>query len=188
MATTAKANNKNLIIGIGAIVTILIVLVIAIVLAARNSGISDSFFKSDNTKYVFTLEPEELSAIGEEDLTPEKAHMVYFYEGEKITDLKSYYLFSDENEATKAYSYFQENGADGYKSIARDGKYVILTANPSEYENITTSNIKEQIEFFESLKDLDLEAFEEEDDELIEVDDDESSEEDEEADLSDETE
>ena len=154
MANKAK-NNKNLIIGICAAILVVVVVVVAIVLATRGGStqLSDSYFVSDDTKYVLTLETND----SEEEYAPAKTHMVYFYSEDDVTGMKAYYEFADEAAAKAAFDYYKEamEGED-YEDISIDGKYIVITSKESAYEGLTASDVKQQIEFMEMLKNMDL--------------------------------
>jgi len=173
MANKAK-NNKNLIIGICAAVVVVIVVIVAIVLATRGGSaqLNDSYFVSDDTKYVLTLETDD----SEEEYAPVKTHVVYFYSGDDVTGMKAYYEFADAASAKDAFDYYKEamEGED-YQDISMDGKYIIVTSNESAYEDLTASDVKQQIEFMEMLKNMDL--TEQTDDTDIEVEEDVTNEE-----------
>lgn len=158
----AKKDNKILTIGISIAVAVIALIIIIVIATAGKGGLSDSYFVSDNTKYVLTLDGDEI-ASDDGETAPTKGYIVYFYEGDNVTDMKAYYKFETAEDAEKMQKYYQEHGAENYKSVTRDGQYVILTAKPSEYEGLTTSDIKEQIEFLEELKTMELDAGEDED-------------------------
>ena len=163
-----KKNNKNLIIGICAAVAVVVAAIIAIVVVNLNSGISESYFVSDDTKYVLTLDAGQLSFEDEEqEINPVKAHFVYNYSGDEITGLTAYYEFADAETAKKALDLYNKElkeaeesekseGDDmvGYKDASVKGKYLVLTANESQYKDITVSDVKQQIEFMEMLKQM----------------------------------
>ena len=163
-----KRSNKNLIIGICATVTVVIAVIIAIVVVNLNSGISESYFVSDDTKYVLTLDAGQLSFDDEEqEINPVKAHFVYNYSGDEITGLTAYYEFADAETAKKALVLYtqelkeaeegdenEEGDTAGYKDASVNGKYLVLTANESQYKDITVSDVKQQIEFMEMLKQM----------------------------------
>ena len=163
MAENRKPN-KNLIIGVCAVLVIAAVaIVLAIIFINKNkNGVNDSYFVSDNTKYVLSLDMEEDS---EEEYLPLKTHAVYFYKGNQITDLKTYLEYKDASSAKEAYDHVKENDGASYKEIYVDGKYIVLVSNETEYENTTASDVKEQIDFIESLKNFDFET----DDEDVET-------------------
>ena len=175
-AESSKKSNKNLIIGIVVAIVVIAIIAVAAVFINKNS-LNDAFFVSDGSKYVLNYTAEELG-MDDEEFAPEKAHYVYYYTDDTITDVKAYYEFSSEEIAKKAYQYFEENEKDEYKEIAIKGKFVIITANESDYESMTASDIKQQIEFMQALDDVE-EAGEGEEEEVEEEEDDEEEDEEE---------
>ena len=153
MAKQSK-NNTNLILGIcAAVAVVVVVVVLAVVLINKGNSINDDYFKSDDTKYVLTMETGETSS--EEDPQPVKAHEVYTYEGDKITGLKTYYEYTDADAAKTAYDKVgDEFDKESYESIELNGKYIVLTAKADQYENLKADDIKANIELMEQLKNL----------------------------------
>lgn len=172
MANKAKKDNKNLIIGICAAVVVVVVIVIAVVLATRGTKLNDDYFVSDDTKYVLTVETGDLYTDDDDsdEVVPVKTHLVYTYSGDEITGLKAYYEFADDAAAKTAYDqYVEADLSNEYASIELDGKYVILTANASEYEDLTADDVKQRIEFMEMLNNMDLTDGSEDDTEEVET-------------------
>ena len=173
MAKKSKKVNKNLIIGICVAAVVVIAIIITVILVNKNTGLNDKYFVSDDTKYVLTLEDSTISTDeGEEAYNPIKTHLVYFYSGDEITGLKAYYEYPDTAAAKAALEYLKSNYEDEQKNLVTiDGKYVIYNAPASEYEELTASEVKEQIEFMELLKNLnsDEDTSEEEDSEDEEI-------------------
>ena len=174
MAKQSK-DNKNLILGIcAAVAVVVVVVVLAVVLINKGNSINDDYFKSDDTKYVLTM---ETGATGDEE-TPEpvKAHEVYTYEGDKITSLKTYYEYADADAAKTAFDKAgDEYDKESYESIELNGKYIVLTAKADQYENLKAADIKANIELMEQLKNLgdgndeeEVEVEEENDEEVVE--------------------
>lgn len=158
--TKAKKENKqNLIIGICVAAAAVIAVIIAIVLIINNNNtLNDSYFKSDDTKYVLSVDAEELS-FDEDKLhyVPVKAHVVYTYSGDEITGMKTYAEYADASTAEKAFKEFKDSDeADEMKNAELNGKYIIVTNESSQYEGMTASDVKKQIEFYESIKNMDL--------------------------------
>ncbi len=178
MATKSKSksktkDNKNLIIGICCLAVVALAAIVAVVLVS-NSGLNDGYFVSDDTKYVFTLESDEKDLSEDED-APVKTHIVYTYEGDKVTGLKSYYVYADADKAKTAFDKMKESaGEEESNSIELNGKYIIITAEEDVYKDLTASDVKQQIEFMESLKNTNTEELDEQDQtEATEEDDDE---------------
>lgn len=152
MANKAKKDNKNLIIGICAAVVVVIVIVVAVILANRGAKLDDSYFVSDDTKYVLTVNSDD----SEDNLSLVKTHLVYKYSGDTITELKSYYEFANAEDAKAAFDEYKEAYAGSFKSAELNGKYIIFTANEEDYSDLTASDVKQQIEFMEMLEGMDL--------------------------------
>lgn len=159
MANKAKKDNKNAIIGcICAAVVVIVVVIVAVVLATNGNKLNDSYFKSDDTKYVLTMESDGTDT---DEYTPIKTHLVYTYSGDEITGMTSYYEYADEAKAKAAADVWKENAGDSYKEIYANGKYVVLVSNESDYEGVTASDVKQQIEFMEMLKNMNFDDSEE---------------------------
>lgn len=158
MADKSKKENKNLIVGgICAVVAIVVVVIIAVVVATTGSGkLGDSYFVSDGEKYVLTLDTDDME-LSETDTeyVPTKAHIVYYYSGDEITGAKAYYEYKDAETAKAALAEMKEQSGEDLGEITMEGKYVIVVVDASEYEGMTASDVKSQIEFMEALKNLD---------------------------------
>ena len=155
-ANKTKQQNKTTGIVVGIIVAIIVVaaIVIGVVLISKNnSRLDDAYFKSDGSKYVLTLDANDLVDEGD-GLKPIKAHIVYYYSGDTITDLKAYYLFSDADTAKKALAKYRNNSDSLYKDVSINDNYVIITSNASDYEGTSATDIKQQIDLMESIKNM----------------------------------
>ncbi len=159
MANKAKAkakeeNKKKIIGGICAAAVVIVVIVVAVVLATRGNALNDSYFVSDGSKYVLTVDMSDMELSEEEAAyTPLKTHVVYTYSGEEITGMKTYAEYADAAAAKSAYDAMKDAGED-MSNIAIDGKYLIVTATPDQYEGMKASDVKEQIEFVETMKNM----------------------------------
>lgn len=162
MANKKAKNNKNskksknIIIGaIVGVIALIVVVVLVVVLATRGGKLDDSFFVSDGSKYVATLDGSDTGMMDEDGVAPIKGHVVYFYSGDKVTDMKTYYEFADEASAKKAFDGLKEEDTEEEGgTIELNGKYVIMTADASHYEGMTAADAKEQIEFIEMIKNM----------------------------------
>ena len=152
----SKKKNTGAIIGgcIAAAVIIIIIIVVCVVMAKKTSY-NDDYFVSDGSKYVITYTQDDLELDESSEFAPVKSHLVYYYSGDKITDMKAFYEFADEATAKLAYEAYKEAGEGNFKEISQSSKYVIITANDSEYEDYTASDVKSQIEFKEMLENAD---------------------------------
>ena len=66
MAEKAKKNNKNLIIGICTGVLIIAIIIVAVIFATKSS-LNDSYFVSDGSKYVLTVDRDMLETEDKEN-------------------------------------------------------------------------------------------------------------------------
>lgn len=152
-AKKSKKDNKNTIIGCLCALAVVIVVIITVVLVVNNNSLNDSYFVSDDTKYVLTIEADETDS--EDEYAPVKSHLVYTYEGDKITGMKTYYAYADEASAKKAYEALKEAvSEEEAKTMELNGKYIIVTADEESYKDLTAADVKQQIEFMESLKNM----------------------------------
>ena len=192
MAENAKKNNKGLIIGICCGVVALIVAVVLVVLfvvkpGGIGGGLSDAYFVSDGTKYVITLDAEQAS-FDEEEYAPNKTHMVYYYEGEKVSNMSVFYEYSDDALAKLAYDHIDEDAKTEAEDIKLRGKYIEIVMKKESFVDTTVEEVKQQIEFMEMLRNMNYESgmsddvieFDSEEDDYgeEEYEDDEASEED----------
>ncbi len=158
MAKESKKENKNLIVGgICAVVAIVVVVIIAVAVATTGSGkLGDSYFVSDGEKYVLTINTENMElGDGDEEYVPVKAHMVYYYSGDEITGAKAYYEYKDAETAKAALAAMKEAAGDELDGTTVEDKYIVATIDASEYEGMTASDVKSQIEFMEALENMD---------------------------------
>ena len=140
MANKSKKGNKSLIAGICCgLVVIAVVVAVVVIALVKNGGVNDDYFKSDNTKLVMSLDGNSI-ALDDDDLNLVKFHQVYTYEGDTITSSKAYYEFEDNAAANKAKEYIEESlkGQEEVDEVYVDGKYLVVVANKSTYENNTT--------------------------------------------------
>lgn len=162
-----KQNNKGLLIGVicGAVALVVaIVLIVVFVVKPGSGGLSDDYFKTDDTKYVIEIG----SGIGMTDdatVIPDKSYMVYYYSGDTVTGVSSFYEYVDGGRASQAYNEITDEVREGAKEIKLQGKYIEIVLNEENYSGIKPSDIKASIEYMESLKELDFD-----DDDLLDED------------------
>ncbi|MBR3386574.1 hypothetical protein IKG68_03350 [Candidatus Saccharibacteria bacterium] len=142
------SSNKCKFVLFGIAIAAIIAVIIALVCALNIKTIDDSYFVSDDTKYVVNLSSENVSDDGS---TVKAVHVVYYRDGDKITGAKSFYEFLTSDAAKAAYDEILANKTtDDANAYSLNGKYVIVTAPKSVYENLTIEDVKKQVEFYES--------------------------------------
>ena len=150
MAEKAKKNNKNLIIGICTGVLIIAIIIVAVIFATKSS-LNDSYFVSDGSKYVLTVDRDMLETEDKEN-SPIKTHIVYYYSGDAITGVTTYMEFDNDATAKAALDLYKNADQTGVKSLKTDGKYLVVEMTEDQYKDLTVSDVKQQVEFMEMLK------------------------------------
>ncbi|MDO4747080.1 MAG: hypothetical protein Q4A70_01925 [Candidatus Saccharibacteria bacterium] len=165
MAEKVKSKkNQGLIIGscIAVIAVVAIIVFAIIMISNRNSGLvglNDDYFASDASKLVIPMEGHEVYV--EDDLPiPTKYYAVYRYNSDEITGLKTYYFYDDATKAKTIYDYYTDNYKRYYDAINLDGKYMILSIPATNYEGVTVSDVKRQIESIQESAQNELEETE----------------------------
>ena len=156
MAEKAKKDNKNLIIGICVAVLAIAVIVVAVVLATKGTTkLSDAYFKSDDTKYVLTIDGDQMDIEDADEYEPVKTHIVYYYSGDTVNGMTTYMEFADESTAKTALEAYKSVDQEGIKNLSVNGKYLVIEMTEDQYADMTASDVKQQIEFMEMLESMD---------------------------------
>lgn len=163
-------SNRKLLIIIGSIAsTIAIILIVILVIILKSNTIDDSYFISDNSKYVFEIPSDSVSFDSEDEVyRPIKAYNVYHYSGDKITSLETIYQYPDNDTAKNALEHFTSD-SEGYKLIAQKGNYIVLTADESTYNDLSPDTLQNNLDFESVFEDDDIDI-EPEDDAVDEID------------------
>lgn len=147
-----KKLNKNLIIAIcGAVAAVVLIVLLVVFLGRGGRELDESYFVSDGTKLVLTIESDP-SMKTDNEQEPINSHLVYAYSGETITSLKVYYQYENPVKAKTAFDILHASNNGQYKDVQLEGRYVVLIANDSEYNYLKASDVKQQIDFMEAMK------------------------------------
>lgn len=106
-------------------------------------NIPEGFFESDDTKIVMNLKPETLPA-SEDSSVIASQHIVFFCSGDKVTGVKIYYEFDNEDDAKKAYDAFDDHSYSINRKI--NGKYIIEQAKGDQYTGLTKEQAEQNVE------------------------------------------
>lgn len=149
-------SNKNIIIGICTAVLILTVIAVAIIFSTKgNVQLDDAYFVSDSSKYVFTVDEEDLDIDDRAEHKPAKTHIVYPYSGDNITGMVTYLEYANEAEAKAAFEAYKDYEQSEVKNLSINGKYLVVEMTEDQYSDLKASDVKQQIEFMEMLKNID---------------------------------
>lgn len=145
-----KNNKKNVIIAfVGAVIAIAVVVVAIIVLINRNKNatLGDDFFKSDDTKIVYTTSTRNVdSSYG-----AKKTHQVYTVDGSDVTGYTLYYEFGDEESAEDAYEEISQDVETDYTALEAklDGKFVSIKYDEETYSGAKASEVRSWVKSLE---------------------------------------
>ena len=137
---------KHKIIIIGVFVVIFVV-ILAIILARTSfyEDISDDYFESDDTKLVLSLN-KEMAAYENGEYEPDITRVVYYYNGDKVTGVRVFYDYDSEEEAKEANEFVVLSDKDWTTGKKLNGKYIIFEVERSQYNNLTTDMVRDNIE------------------------------------------
>lgn len=101
--------------------------------------VNDEYFVTDDTKYVVDLSPTGNS-------TSVKTHVVYTYDGDTVTGMKTYFEYADEESAERALESVKNLVEFANSQVELEGRYIVATANEDQYKGLTASDVKQQTE------------------------------------------
>lgn len=128
-----------------------IIVVIIIVIMNRPEKIDSSYFHDDNSKIVITMSGD-MSALDDSPYESGVVHVVYYYNGDKIINARAFYEYPDEEMAKIAMEKLQVGEYATNKKMS--GKFVIFDLNKTQYEDLTVSELKENIELLKAINAL----------------------------------
>ena len=143
----AQKNNKLVII-IAAAVAVVLAIVIAVVIGLNlcaSEKYDDSYFVSDDKKLVLSFD-DEMAGFVDGEFEPSITHLVYYYSGDKINNVKIFFAYDDEEEAKVAYDEIGEDYKEWASSKELNGKYVVFQTDDELYENLSVETLRSDIE------------------------------------------
>ena len=127
----------------------LVVVVIAIVQVNQLEPIDSSYFVSDDSKIVASMDAE-MAAFENSEWEAPMTYVVYYVGADgKIENVRVFYEYNTEAEAREAMRYVGLGDFATQKKL--NGRYIILQAKASQYEGTTADEIRENIRGLESV-------------------------------------
>ena len=143
-----KKKNRIIIVTI-IVVAVVILAIVAVIIMSLNLGkpeeINDDYFVTDSSKIVLSLD-DGMSSFVDGEFEPEITHIVYYNNGEKISNIRIFFVYDDNDKASAAYDWIGDNYKDWASSKELNGKYIIFQDSNTSYENLSTETIKDRIE------------------------------------------
>ncbi len=139
----AKKNllQNRLFLGIVSILALLIFVIIMVVVNSRPKY-NDEYFVSDDSKIVLAMHAE----ASEDGKTPTTTYMVYYYSEDKITGIKQFYKFDEEAKAKEVFDELDVSNMEWIAEKSLDGHFIIFNLAPSQYEELTTQDVRNAVE------------------------------------------
>ena len=144
-AKIASLDTKKLqtILNVLGVITVCLLVAIIAVLAIQRlqpQPLSEDYFVSDDTKSVIGMTASGSTS----DPTHVQTFVVYTYDGDTVTGLKTYFEYTDEDAAATAIE--ARKSQPEFENAELNGKYIVVTAKPESFEGLTASDVKQQEE------------------------------------------
>ena len=124
-------------------IIVVLLVVVTVVLIKMNGKVSytDDYFKTDDSKIVSTF-VSDAEVFGESQIEPVKTYMVYYYSGNKITNVKVFYKFENFEQTEEANKHLDVGSLEWADAKEVNGEYLIVQMNKSEYNELTTEIVR----------------------------------------------
>lgn len=136
---------SNLGIAICAGVVLAIAITLIVVFYPKPVSYEQGYFVSDDTKSVLNLESENGTST-------RKTHIVYEYDGDKVSAIKTYFEYIDEATAAASIESLKKQPEFEKSKVELDGKYIIVTANEDSFKGLSADDVKQQVKAIEDYK------------------------------------
>ena len=136
------------VVAIMIVALVFVVLLVSLIVgmgAMKNEQYSDDYFVSDGSKLVLSLDKATTSFI-DEDSELDVTHIVYYYSGGNIREVKIFFAYNDGDEAKTADEKIDEDYKEWAVSKEVNGKYLIFEVDQETLEGVTTEEIRDNIE------------------------------------------
>lgn len=138
-----KFDRRNKIITVVAVIAAAVVAIVAIIMN-QPQEITADYFVNDDTKLVNKLD-KDVAAYETSEWEPETTYVVYYYSGNKITGVKIYFEYDNEEEAKLADENISMEDKSWALGKSRNGRYVVLNLRRAEYTDLTTDYVRDII-------------------------------------------
>ena len=128
---------------------------------SNDSNIDDSYFVSDDTKYVLTINGDYFEDEDGGAPSAVKMHEVFEYSGDTITGVTIYLEYTDAATAKIAFDYYSSEGIDeSTDNVYVNDRYLVAEISQEFYEDLTVDEVRMQIELMEKMDDMDIDDYE----------------------------
>lgn len=130
------------------ILAIALVFVIALIMNfSQNEKYDSSYFHDSDGKIVFTMD-KDMAVLDESIYEPNITHIVYYYSGNNVTNVKAFYEYATEREAEISFEHLGLGTFADSKNL--NGRFIVFQVKKSMYENLTVDTLKTDAEKLKS--------------------------------------
>lgn len=135
-------------ISVGLAIVALFLVVCAIVGLSQNEKIESNYFASNDKKIVLTMN-RDTAALDDSEYEPEITHVVYYIDGDKITGVRAFYEYPNEQTAKNANEHLTLGEFATAKALS--GRFVIFQVKEDQYKDMTVTELKKNIELLKEI-------------------------------------
>lgn len=125
-----------------------IIVVMMILKFNQNEDIDSSYFHDTDDKIVLTMNRDN-SELDNSDFEPMITHVVYYHDGNKITNVRAFYEYGSEATAREALEHLELGDFADNKKL--NGRFVIFQVKKSQYEDLTVEDLKRDVELLKEI-------------------------------------
>lgn len=133
----------KMILGMGVMLIALIVVIVA--LSNRMEPIDNDYFVSDDSKLVMSLN-RAMANYETSDYEPEVTRIVYYLDGDKVSNVRVFFDYGSEAEAREANDNITMDGKNWATGRKLNGKYIIFDTKSEQKDGLTKEKVEENIE------------------------------------------
>lgn len=145
--TKLRSTHRNLPIITASVLATVIIAIIFTVTLLSHSTLDEDFFVSDDTKTTISLTPDD-SKSNSSPLVGTR--LVYTYDGDNVSGLKTYFEYPDEETAKTTFESVKDQPE--FQGAVTEGKYIVVTADESQYKGLTAFDVKQQADALKSFE------------------------------------
>ena len=135
-----------ILVGLAAVAFVIVS--VAIIVLNQVEKFDSSYFHDGDGKIVLTMNKyyaELDSSEYESDIT----HVVYYHDGNKVTNARAFYEYKDEAEAKEAFDNLSLGEFAEGKKLS--GRFVVFSVKKQQYEDLTVEELKHNIELLKQI-------------------------------------
>ena len=129
---------------IGIVVLMIVVMVAVGVSLQTMNNLNDSYFASDKSKLVLTMN-KDVASFEEGEYEPDLTHIVYYYTGNDINSVRIFFAYDSKKEAKEANENIDMTNKPWAAKKRLLNKYVVFDLTADQYEHLTTNEVKDSI-------------------------------------------